>query len=102
MSGRLGTASLAATTNTTVYAVPTGKTSTVTVNFCNTTSAAATVRLALALADTPVAGEWIEYDCSLPANGVLERGGIVLGEGQRIVAYASATGININVWGFEE
>lgn len=102
MSGRLGSASLSATTNTTIYTVPTGKTATVTVNLCNTGATATTVRLAVALADTPVAGERIEYGVSLPANGVLERGGIVLGAGQKIVAYAGAVGVDVNVWGFEE
>ena len=102
MSGRLGSASLLATTNTTLYTVPVSNTTTVTVNFCNTAATATTISLAIAQADTPVAGEWIEYGVGLPASGVLERGGIVLGDGQKIVAYAGSAGINVNVWGFEE
>jgi len=102
MTGRLGAAALAATTNTTLYTVPTGKTATVTCNFCNTSSVGVSVRLAVAQADTPVDGEYVEYDVQLPATGVLERGGIVMTAGQRIVVRASATGVNVNVWGFEE
>ena len=101
-AGRIGTAALVAATNTVIYTAPTGKAPTLTVSFCNTTWTATPVRLAIANADTPVAGEWLEYGPSLPANGVLERAGIVLGEGQRIVAYAGAAGVNVNVWGFEE
>ena len=101
-SGRLGTASLVAATNTVIYTAPTGKSPTLTVNFCNTGATAIPIRLAIAQADTPVAGEWIEYGVSLPANGVLERAGIVLSEGQKVVAYAGASGVDVNVWGFEE
>ena len=101
-AGRVGTASLLATTNTAIYTAPMVKSPTLTVNFCNTTNAAIPVRLAIAQADTPVSGEWVEYGVSIPANGVLERAGIVLAEGQKIVAYAGAPGVDVNVWGFEE
>ena len=102
-TGRLGSASLSATTYTTLYQVPLGKTTVCTVSLCNTTSAAVTVRIALAAASgTPAGGEFIEYDVSLPANGVLERGGIVLDAEKYITVYASASGINANAWGYEE
>lgn len=101
-AGRLGSASLSATTNTTIYTVPASKSPTVTINVCNTSAVGVTVRLAIALADTPVAGEYIEYDVTLPASGVLERAGVVLDAGKKIVAYAGSTGLNVNVWGFEE
>lgn len=101
-SGRLGSASLSATTITTLYTVPASKVATCSINLCNTSAADVTVRVALAAVDTPAAGEHIEYDVSIPPSGVLERGGIVLDAGKKVVVYASATGINANVWGFEE
>lgn len=101
-TGRLGAAAVAATTNTTLYQVPAAKTSVCTVNLCNTSSAAITVRIAIAAATTPVDGEYIEYEAQIPANGVLERGGIVLDALRYIVVYASATGINATAWGYEE
>lgn len=102
MSGRLGSASLAATTNTTIYTGAAGKVTSCTINLCNTASVAVSVRIALSLTGSPVDGDWLEYNVSLPSSGILERGGIVLDEGQNIVVYASATGVNVNVWGFAE
>ena len=101
-TGRLGSAAIAATTNTTLYQVPVGKTAVCNINLCNTSASAITVRIALADAATPIDGEYIEYDVSLPANGVLERGGIVLDAEKYITVYASASGIHANAWGYEE
>lgn len=101
-TGRLGAATLAANTHTTVYAVPAGKTSALSINLCNTSSAAVTARIALAASATPANGEFIEYDAVIPASGVLERGGIVLGAGQFLVVRASGLGVNATVWGYEE
>lgn len=101
-TGRLGAADLAATTNTTLYTVPASKVGSCSVNLCNRTATAVTVRLALASTGTPGNAEWIEYDAEIPAHGVLERTGIVLGAGQRVVAYASAAGVSALAWGYEE
>ena len=101
-TGRLGAADLAATTNTTIYTVPASKVGSCSVSLCNRNSAAVTVRLALASTGTPGNAEWIEYDTIVPANGVLERTGIVLAAAQRIVAYASAAGVSALAWGYEE
>lgn len=101
-TGKLAAASPPATTNTLIYTVPSGKTSVVTVNFCNTSAVSASVRFALSTGASPVDGEWVEYDTAIPAKGVLERGGIVLRATQTIVVYASVAGVNVNVWGYEE
>lgn len=101
-SGQLGSANVSATTNTAVYTVPSGKTSAFTINLCNTSSVSVSVRVALAKTETPEAGEYIEYDVTIPAGGVLERGGVVLDATKNVVVYASASGINANVWGYEE
>ena len=101
-SGRLGAADLAATTNTTVYTCPTSTFAVVTVSLCNrNASSSRTVRLALSTSGTPSANEYLEYDASLLANGVLERTGIVLDAGQRIVIYTSAVDVTAVVYGIE-
>lgn len=100
-SGKLGAASLAATTNTTIYTVPTSTVATVNVNMVNTTTAAITVRLSIG-STTPAAADYIEYDTSIPANGVLERSGLVMSAAESLVARASATGIAVRAFGFEE
>lgn len=101
-SGRLGAADLAATTDTTLYTVATGKLASFNVNFCNRNSTAVTVRLALAAAGTPTAGEYIEYEATIPAYGVLERGGLVLDSAKLVVVRASATNVSVVAWGIEE
>lgn len=99
-SGTLGQASLSAATNTTIYTV--GTTPTVfNVNIVNTTGAPVGVNLAVAASSTPSASEYLEYQTVIPANGVLERGGIVATSGKLVVAYANASGVSVNVYGYE-
>jgi hypothetical protein len=96
-------ADLAATTNTTLRTITTGKEATFSVNLCNRTASAINVRLAHAAASgTPANAEWLVYDFSLPANSSLERSALLATAGKNIVAYASTTGISVNVYGFEE
>lgn len=101
-TGILGQSAPAATTNTTVYTVPASTTSTFTVSICNTGSAAITARLAIAATGTPGASEWLEYNASIPASGVLERTGIVAQATENVVAYVSAATAAVSVYGFEE
>lgn len=100
-TGILGQSDLTATTNTTVYTVPANTTATMNINVCNRGNSAITVRLAIAAAAAPVNAEWIEYDVSIPAYGVLERTGIVAQATKRVVAYASAATTSVNVYGYE-
>lgn len=101
-NGILGQSAPTATTNTTVYTVPASTTSTFTVSICNTGSSAITARLAIAGTGTPGASEWLEYDVSIPANGVLERTGLVAQASENVVVYVSAATAAISVYGFEE
>ena len=92
-----------ATTWTEVVAAPTtGNTKVVTLNVCNRSGAALTVRIALAATAGAVAnGDEIEYDVSIPGNGVLERTGIVLSESNGLHIYASATGVSAVAYGLD-
>lgn len=100
-AGKLGAASLAANTNTTIYTVPASTVATVNINMVNTTSAAITVRLSIGAA-SPAAGDYIEYETSIPAYGVLERSGLVMSAAENLVAIASATGVSVRAFGFTE
>ena len=101
-NGILGTpADLAATTNTTIYTVPSDTFSVVTINVCNRSSTDRDVRIALSATGTPSNEEYIEFDTTLIGNGVLERTGIVLDTGKNIVAYANSTDISVVVYGIE-
>lgn len=102
--GRLGAAALAATTDTAVYTVPASRKATVLVSLCNRTASDVTVRLAHidgslgALATE----DYLEYDTTLPANGVLERTGITMTATHTLMARCSAASVSVVVSGVEE
>ena len=100
-TGILGANDLAATTNTTVYTVPADTFAVVTVNITNRNSQSRNIRIATADDDTPTNAEWIEFDTEILGNGVIERSGIVLNEGKKIVAYTNSTEVNVVVYGIE-
>lgn len=100
-NGILGTADIAATTNTTVYTVPADIFSVVTLNVVNRSTTPRTVRVALSASGTPTNAEYIEYDVEILANGVLERTGIVLDATKNIVVYADSLGCSAVVYGLE-
>jgi len=101
MSGLLGKADLEADTHTDIYTVPTARITTANINLCNRTETPVTVCIALhdgVLADA----DYLEYDTSIPAHGVLERTGLVMSAGETITTCASADGVSVRVYGFEE
>lgn len=100
-TGLLGQAAPSAATHTTVYTVPVGYFTVLAVSVCNRGSTTVAVRVALADAATPVTSEYIEYDVQLGANGVLERTGIMMNEGKRLVVYASNANVSVSVFGIE-
>ena len=105
-TGRLGIADLAATTYTNLYVCPASTFTVATVSVVNRSAATVTIRLALtttsAVGNTaPADNAFLEYDTSLAAKGVLERTGIVMKTGERIVVRSSATGVNAVVYGIE-
>ena len=101
-TGRLGANDIPATTDTTVYTCPASTFAVVTVSLCNRNSTTARdIRIAVTTSGTPSDAEYIEYDASLLAKGVLERTGLVLAAGQRIVVRASATDVSAVVYGIE-
>jgi hypothetical protein len=101
-TGRLGTADLTlAGINTTVYTVPSDFFAVVSVNVCNRSNNAQAVRIAASSGNSPLDSEWIEFDVEIGAKGVLERTGIIIGAGQRIVVYSSSTNVSVVVFGIE-
>lgn len=93
-TGILGQAALSALTNTTVYTVPASTTSAVSISFSNRSSSLTTIRLAIASAATPSNSEYLEYDTILDGNGVIERTGIVMQAGERVVAYTAGSSVS--------
>lgn len=101
-SGVLGQVSLASTTNTLVYTVPTSTLAYVNVNVSNRNASDIAVRVALAATASPTNGEYIEYESFIAPNGVLERTGLVLEAGRKVIAYSNSTNVSVNVYGVEQ
>ena len=100
-SGILGFNNLSATTNTSVYTVPSSVTSSFSVNFTNRNTVAVTVRLAVCDTSTPANSEYILYDTTLAANACLERSGLVAQTGKIVVAYSNTANVSVQAYGYE-
>jgi hypothetical protein len=100
-TGRIGASDLTSGANVTVYTAPTDTYAVASINICNRGNQATSIRIAVAAADTPTAGEYIEFDTEVLSKGVLERTGIVLAAGQKIVCYASGANISAVAMGIE-
>ena len=103
MSGKLGSIDLAATSNTVLFTGAVDKVTTANINFCNRNSASVQVRIAIenGATGTPSASEYLEFDAIIPANGVLERTGLVISAGDSVVVYSNTSQVSVNAWGFE-
>lgn len=104
-SGILAQRSLPADTLTEVYAAPANKVSSITVNAVATRlttniNVGITTQTNINSLDPP---PWIEYKSPLMNSGsVLERSGIVISNGEKLVAYSQFEGVIVTVYGFEE
>lgn len=101
-SGKLGSASLAADTDTLLYTVPAGKVATVNVRFANRAASAIAVRLAAGAGAAPADADYLSYDLSIPGNGIGEDTALVLSAGEKIWARSNVAGTSVRIHGFEE
>lgn len=100
-TGRLGVFAIPATSNTTVYTVPTGIYTVCNLSITNRNTSSVRVRVAMASTGTPNVQEWIEYDTVIVGNGVFERTGLVLNAGLNIVVYSDTANVGCTVYGIE-
>ena len=102
-SGILGGVALPTATATTVYTVPVGKQAAITVNACNRSSTDAnSYWLAFTANASAASQDFVEFNATIVPTGVLERTGFVLGANVKVIANASAAGITVMCYGFEE
>ena len=101
-SGKLGSADLAATTNTLLYTVPASSLATLNIRVANRNSTTVAIRIAIGTGASPAVEDYIDYDLLVAANGVLEDSGIVCSAGEKVWVYSSMAGVSVRVHGFEE
>ena len=102
-SGILGQSAPSATTNTTVYTVPSAKVGTFSINVVNRNITTATIRIAISATGNPSASEWIEYGAGvLASGGVLERTGLVAQAAKNVVVYSDVANTSFTIYGYEE
>lgn len=99
--GRLAAIDISAGTNTLIYTVPTKSVDfSLTLNICNRNNSDVVIRFAFVdgvltdLADE----DWIEYDITIRAGGILERSSIKMVPGQSIIGYSDTKNVNFTVW----
>lgn len=103
-NGRLAAVTPTANTDTLLYQVPSSSTSSISVCICNTNVGDSAIRLsienssAVGIAST----NCIEYDTLIAPSSVIERGGIVLGNQQKLYCKSSIGQVNFIVYGYEE
>lgn len=102
-NGRLAAVTPAANTEALLYQVPSSLTASISITACNTNGSSAKIRLSLdtSTAVGIVTTNCIEFNSDIPASNVLERGGIVLSNQQKVFCYSDIGGVNFVVYGYE-
>ena len=100
-SGVYGKSDLTAATWTEIVAPPASGVKVTTLNIVNRSDANRKVRVALSADTTVTDEEYIEYNVTIPANGVLERTGIVCSANNGLYVYADGTGVTAIAYGMD-
>lgn len=100
-TGRLGTADLAAATDTTLYTVPADTFAVLTLSICNRNASSASIRVAVSTSATPANDEFIEFDSQVIGNSVIERTGIVMDANKILVVRSDTINVSAVAYGIE-
>lgn len=97
-SGKLGSADLVAATDTLLFTA--GVTpQTFNVRFANRNTAAVKVRVAIGTGANPAATDYVDYDVTVPANGILEDTGLVCSSGEKVWVRSDAANVSVRAHG---
>ena len=100
-SGVYGKSDLTAATWTEIVAPPASGVKVTTLNLVNRSDANRKVRVALSADTTVTDEEYIEYNVTIPANGVLERTGIVCSANNGLYVYADGASVTAVAYGMD-
>jgi hypothetical protein len=101
-SGRLGKATLAAATQTLLYTVPALTVATINIRVTNRAATVSKVRVAITEGGVPSNDDYVTYDKTVEANGILEETGMLCSAGEQVYVYSDTANVSVRVHGFEE
>ena len=102
MSGKFGSADLAANVDTLLCTAPAGKTPTVNVRIANRADTPAIVNIAVGTGASPVAKDYVAFGQVIEPYGVYEDTGIVMTEGENLWVRSDSPNVSVRVHGFGE
>ena len=97
-SGKLGSADLAAATDTLLFTAATTP-QVFNVRFANRNTTAVKVRIAIGTGASPATTDYIDYDVTIPANGILEDLGQVATSGEKVWARSDTANVSVRAFG---
>lgn len=97
-SGKLGSADLAAATDTLLFTA--GVTpQTFNVRFANRNATAVKVRVAIGTGASPAAADYVDYDVTVQPNGIIEDTGLVASSGEKVWARSDTANVSVRAHG---
>lgn len=97
-SGKLGSADLAANMDTLLFTA--GVTpQTFNVRFANRNATVASVRVAIGTGANPAVTDYVDYDVTVLANGILEDTGLVASSGEKVWVRSNLANVSVRAHG---
>lgn len=97
-SGKLGSADLVATIDTLLFTA--GATpQTFNIRFANRNATSVKVRVAIGAGASPAVSDYVDYDVSILANGILEDTGFVASSGEKVWVRSDTANVSVRAHG---
>lgn len=96
-TGKLGSADLAATTDTLLFTAAASQA--FNVRFANRNTVAVKVRVAIGTGTSPAVTDYVDYDVSILANGILEDTGLVCSNGENVWVRSDTANVSVRAHG---
>lgn len=102
-SGRLAVSNPPTATQTQIYMVPAGTLASINISVVNTSINAEKITIYISDSSSVSNAKILEYMTTISGNGgVLEREGLLLTEGERVIVVCSSNVFSIRIHGFED
>jgi hypothetical protein len=97
-TGKLGSADLAATTDTLLFTADVTP-QTFNVRFANRNTSAVKVRVAIGTGGAPAVTDYVDYDVTVQALGILEDTGLVASSGEKVWVRSDTANVSVRAHG---